>query len=419
MSVNVKLWSEENLQYKRGYETGYHIGHASFSTLYEGTSIVIPTYNQLYFLKKCIASIVRYSDLPYEIIVVDNGSTDGTVAYLRRMSGHLRYCLLPENRGFAGATNVGLMMAKGTTVMLLNNDTVVTPRWLSNLMTCLLSHEKIGMVGPVTNYIYGPQQIPVTYRTLRGMQRFAAAFNRSDATKWSEAEMLIGYCILMRREVMLAVGYLDEGFKIGNFEDDDYNLRARLLGWQLRIAGDTFIHHYGSVSMKKLGKKMLQVNARNEQFFKEKWGDKHTVLADIQKSTDTVVTGEQQLYPSRAVVAAGDRSAYFIDQGKRRPIVGTRPEVVISISIRELLRWPLGSPIDMNDIKFNARQFVVLPNGGLYCLENGIRRRVVSAMAAHRWALDVVHPTAMSDEELAQFPSGLPIISPPHVHPQL
>lgn len=123
-----------NMGYDQGYSHGRQAGVNNFAIPFEGTSIIIPTYNQLHYLKECIASIVQYTPEPYELIIIDNASDDGTAEYLKSACG-LRSRINKENLGFAGAVNQGLMMARGTTLMILNNDAVVTPNWHSNLLT--------------------------------------------------------------------------------------------------------------------------------------------------------------------------------------------------------------------------------------------------------------------------------------------
>ena len=245
-------------------------GIQRFPTILEGTSIVIPTFNQLGVLRQCIESIFKHTDVPYEIIIVDNASTDATLSYLQGLGGQIRYRVLDSNRGFAGAINVGMMMAKGSTIVLLNNDTLVTPNWLTNMLACLNSDDNIGMVGPVTNYISGSQKIAVPYGTC-GYAPFAILrHNRPDPAKWRRSDRLTGFCLLFRRALFEGVGYFDEGYEIGNFEDDDYNIRVRLLGKTMVVAEDTFIHHYGSVSMKALGDEFQTVNDRNQYYFMDR-----------------------------------------------------------------------------------------------------------------------------------------------------
>ncbi|GAF08677.1 glycosyltransferase family 2 protein [Paenibacillus pini] len=259
--------------YERGYTSGVNQGVESFAEPFHGTSIIIPTYNQADYLIQCITSIEAHTTDPYEIIVVDNGSSDHTGQYLQQRVGQIRFKQLETNRGFAGGVNQGLMMAKGDSIVILNNDTLVTPRWLSNMLRCLYSDSTIGVVGPVTNYISGEQQIQVPYDAVPQMWAFAEQHNVPDESRWSKADRLVGYCLLFRRELLKSTGYFDEGFEIGNYEDEDWMIRVRLSGRELVIAGDTFIHHYGSVSMKNLGQQKFEVvHEQNGTFYEQKWG---------------------------------------------------------------------------------------------------------------------------------------------------
>lgn len=232
------------------------------------TSIIIPNYNGLDYLKPCIESIRKYTDTPYEIIVVDNGSTDGTLEYCKHNSVNL--VSLPFNRGFPVACNYGLRIASGDAIMLLNNDTLATRNWLKNMLNCLYSSNEIGLVGPVSNYISGKQQITEPFTNVKEIAR---KYNTQDPSKWIPTKRIVGMCFLMKREVFNRVGLMDERFSPGHFEDDDYCYRARQKGFKLMIAGDCFVFHHGSASFKKeeesYVKSLLEDNLRK---FKEKWG---------------------------------------------------------------------------------------------------------------------------------------------------
>lgn len=234
------------------------------------TSIIIPTFNGLPLLKACVDAIRRYTPGPYEIIVVDNASTDGTDRYCRQKG--IFFVSLPENRGFPEACNAGLKLAAGDELLLLNNDVIVSQGWLTNLRAALYSAEDIGIVGPVTNYASGRQQVEQRYGDLIGFHLEARLANRPDPAKWQEVRRLVGLCLLFRREVLERVGLLDERFSPGHYEDDDYCYRARLLGYRLLIAGDCLVHHEGSASFKAVYSAELQeLVSRNRRKFIDKW----------------------------------------------------------------------------------------------------------------------------------------------------
>lgn len=219
-------------------------------------------------LAHCFASIREHTKDPYEIIVVDNGSTDQTLELCQREE--VTFVSLPENLGFPAACNIGLKVASGDALLLLNNDVLVAKNWLSNMLACLNSDERIGIVGPYSNYVSGQQMLDIPFTNLTDM---AAKLNRPNPKKWVKTERIVGLCFLFKRTLMDEIGMLDEQFSPGHYEDDDYCMRAKLAGYQNMIAGDVFIYHHGSVSFSKQGEE--QVNhliAVNRQKFINKWG---------------------------------------------------------------------------------------------------------------------------------------------------
>lgn len=234
------------------------------------TSIIIPTYNGLGLLRACVESIRAYTRTPYEIIVVDNASSDGTDLYCR--TNRLTLLSLPENRGFPLACNLGLQLAAGDELLLLNNDVIVSQGWLDNLKNALYSAPDIGIVGPVTNYASGRQQVKTGYTDIPGYHAEAGRANIPDSGKWSETKRLVGLCFLFKRQLMDAIGLLDERYSPGHYEDDDYCYRARLHGYRLLIAGDCLVHHEGSASFKEVYSASLQeLVERNRRIFMDKW----------------------------------------------------------------------------------------------------------------------------------------------------
>jgi GT2 family glycosyltransferase/MoaA/NifB/PqqE/SkfB family radical SAM enzyme/Flp pilus assembly protein TadD len=238
-------------------------------------SIVILTRNELRYTKECVHSIRRHTPEPHEILFVDNGSKDGTISWLRTLvKENPKYQLIQNenNLGFARGCNQGLKAATGEYLLLLNNDVVVTEGWLSGLKECLQSSPKIGIVGPMTNQISGIQKIEKAgYRSLEGLDEYARGFRGKNRHRRIECRRLVGFCMLFRRRLIDEIGFLDESFGTGNFEDDDFCLRAELAGYRNTIAGDVFIHHYGSRSFignqVDYGKSMKG----NHKRFLEKW----------------------------------------------------------------------------------------------------------------------------------------------------
>ena len=254
------------------------------------TSIVILTHNQLPLTRSCIDSIRLLTDEPYELVLVDNGSTDGTPDYLKALAAsaeRVSVVLNAENRGFPAGCNQGLTVARGEQVLLLNNDTVVTTGWLSRLLHALHSDPKVGLAGPCSNRVSGEQHVPVTYSEgdLNGLDGFAWEWGRRHDGVAEETDRLVGFCLLIARAVIDAIGLLDEGFGVGNFEDDDYCRRAAGAGFRAVIARDAFVHHVGGATFRAADvdyESLLRENARK---FRAKWGDTHAPAGQAPRPT--------------------------------------------------------------------------------------------------------------------------------------
>jgi glycosyltransferase involved in cell wall biosynthesis len=251
-------------------------------------SMIIPCWNQLEFTRKCIAALMRRTRPPWELIVVNNGSTDGTGDYLAGVQDvspvPVTIIANGTNRGFPTAINQGLQYARGEYLVLLNNDVVVSEGWLDQLIALVsISTErngvpgdeesKIALAGPMSNYAAPPQLVEnVSYRDLEEMKVFAERWREEHRGTWFTVPKLSGFCLLMKRAVYDTIGGLDERFGLGFFDDDDFAERARRAGFELAVAHDLFVHHFGSRTFVGNGvdaEKLLDENAAK---FAVKWG---------------------------------------------------------------------------------------------------------------------------------------------------
>ncbi len=234
-------------------------------------SLVLLTWNALEYTRITIESVRRFTKLPCELVVVDNGSEAPTVEYLRTLND-ATVIYNPENRGFAGGCNQGIAASRGRYVMLLNNDVVVTERWLEDMVAAAQHDVEIGIVGPRSNKVAGVQQLDVSYQTIEEMHRFAAQRRAAYAQRGAYLDRVIGFCMLIDRRVIDAIGGLDENFGTGNFEDDDYCMRARLAGYKIWMADDVFIHHYGHRTFAAAKIDYAATMERNWSIFAAKYG---------------------------------------------------------------------------------------------------------------------------------------------------
>ncbi|MCK9860552.1 glycosyltransferase family 2 protein [Paenibacillus sp. ATY16] len=231
------------------------------------TSIIIPTYNALSHLREAIGTIRKHTKEPYELIVIDNGSTDGTLDYLKQQ--RIIAISLPVNTGFPAACNWGMRLARGDRLLLLNNDVLVTSEWLGRMHSVLDSDPAIGLVGPMTNYASGRQQIAMTGR----YDEFAERLKIDENGQCEFVNRIIGFCMLFSRSLMQTIGQLDERFSPGHYEDDDYCYRAYRAGYRVAVAKDAFVYHHGSASFGRYdGEALEELVERNRRLFMNKWG---------------------------------------------------------------------------------------------------------------------------------------------------
>ncbi|MBD1373017.1 glycosyltransferase [Hazenella sp. IB182357] len=264
------------------------------------TSIIILTHNEYEQTKRCLDGIRAHTPEPIEIIIVDNGSTDQTRAYLNKQSD-LNVIYNDQNEGFPKGCNQGIQQATGDYLLFLNNDTVVTPQWLHYMLDVFERHPHAGIVGPMSNHVSGPfQSIPASYRELTDLDHFARSHSAQNRGLVREVKRLTGICMLVRKEVISEVGFFDEQFGIGTYEDDDFCWRVVEKGYSLFVALDVFIHHEGNTTFSQLGRETLaQTLQRNQQLFQQKWGnradDRFQLVSPITISLCLIVKNEEEV----------------------------------------------------------------------------------------------------------------------------
>jgi len=253
----------------------------------ELVSIIIPAFNQLDYCRQCVHSLLANTRPPYQLILVDNGSTDGVGEFFDSIPG-VDVVHAGQNRGFAGGVNLGLARAEGH-ALLLNSDTIVPRGWLERLETALLRSDDIGVVGPMSNCVSGSQQIDgLEFTSMDQINEYAQCLGERNHGKLRDVARLVGFCVLIRDRVVREVGLFDESYGIGNYEDDDYCVRVLRAGYRLCVAEDAFVFHYGGRTFLGMGlvdDEWRALMQRNEQVFAQKWNASPVERSDAAQAS--------------------------------------------------------------------------------------------------------------------------------------
>lgn len=238
-------------------------------------TIIILTWNGLAYTKRCLETLRERTLFPgYEVVVADNGSTDGTVEYLRSL-GWLRLIENGSNLGFVRGNNRALKECGGDSdFVLLNNDTeICQPDWLARLQASAYASPEVGIVGARLRRPDGMLQHAGTYmpvETFWGQQIGAGEKDVNQFNADSEVEGVVFACVYIRREVHERVGPLDEDY-FSYFEDSDYCLKARARGFKVVCCGSATVLHHENTSTKVNKVSHGEMFLESQKTFRRKW----------------------------------------------------------------------------------------------------------------------------------------------------
>nr|WP_315024638.1 glycosyltransferase [uncultured Aminipila sp.] len=218
-------------------------------------SIVVLFYNNKKMTEECLDSIEKYTkSINYELITINNGSDEDTTKWAESLT-HKKKIYFKYN--MSGVT-LGTFMERawqvteGKYTVFVSNDVIVTENWLSNLLKCIDSDSSICWAVPLCNSLSNLQTIPVSYTNMDEMQSFAKQFNASDSRKWEERARLFPFLGIMRPDVVEKMNvFFTPYFSYDMFADDDMSVRIRRAGYKQILCKDTFVHHYGSATIKE------------------------------------------------------------------------------------------------------------------------------------------------------------------------
>lgn len=209
-------------------------------------SVIIANLNGEKYLPDCLASLSAQTFRDFEVIVVDNGSTDGSLGLLKKDFPWVKVIALKENAGFARGNNIGFEGSSSEYVATLNNDTVAEPGWLQALHDAAASDSAVGMVASKIYLGREGSELDSAGMLIYpdGMSRQRGRGEKDEGQYDATREVLFpsACAALYRREMLRKIGHFDEDF-FSYCEDTDLGLRGRLAGWQARLAPAAVVHH--------------------------------------------------------------------------------------------------------------------------------------------------------------------------------
>ena len=248
-------------------------------------SIIVLTFNQWKTTRRCLESLLTSEDVDWDLVVVDNGSSDDTVRFLAEMVDRykeagrtLETVLNDENLGASTGRNQGIECSRGEHVVFLDNDMVVGDRrWLSKLHATLVSDEKIGIVVPKLVFAETPDVIQCAGCAISktGRVQFRGRGEPADDERFAartELQCGISACMMLKRTVIDEVGPLDEAFNPVQFEDLDYCYRTRSNGYKVVYEPTVTMLHDESATT--AGTRVLNnpyIVIKHGMLFKERW----------------------------------------------------------------------------------------------------------------------------------------------------
>ena len=247
-------------------------------------SIVIVSWNTCDLLKKCLESIINFTkDIPYEIIIVDNASQDGSCEMVQSKFPSVILIRNEENVGFSRANNQGIKKAKGEYIALLNSDTYITDNSFFNMIDFMKKDSNIGICGPK---ILNPDLSPQPTRTdqykpidaflkILGLYNYKRESARMNYNKIQDVEVIGGCCMIFRKSVFDAIGLFDESYFLYN-EENDICLRARKTNWKVVFFPTSIVYHVGGAStfQKEISEKVEIACYRSNIYFYKKYFSK-------------------------------------------------------------------------------------------------------------------------------------------------
>ena len=230
-------------------------------------SIIVLNWNGQSLLDECLSALSRQTYSPYELIFVDNGSTDGSIDFVRKKFPWVSVCQLSENRGFSGGNIEGFKKCRGEFIALVNNDTRVDETWLENLVHPLHENPSTGICASKL-LIESTGKIDSAGDNLTSWGVGLKRGSGEERSSYDTQEPVFGACAaacLYRRKMIEDIGFLDEDFFF-NDEDTDLNFRAQLRGWKCVYVPKAVVYHKVNATIGTRSDRHVYFHVRNLEF---------------------------------------------------------------------------------------------------------------------------------------------------------
>ncbi len=232
-------------------------------------TVVIPNYNGKHFMDPCMAALAAQTCQDFEVLVIDNASSDGSVEFIREQYPGTRLLVMESNLGFSGAVNVGIREAKTPYVLLLNNDTKVDKDFIGEMIRAIEKSDKIFSVSSKMIQMYHPDYIDDAgdlYCVIGWAFQRGTSFSVEQYTKPCAVFSACAGAAIYRREVFEEIGYFDESH-FAYLEDIDVGYRARIAGYRNMYCPTAIVEHVGSgTSGSKYNSFKVKLAARNSVY---------------------------------------------------------------------------------------------------------------------------------------------------------
>ncbi|MFH1641090.1 MAG: glycosyltransferase family 2 protein [Candidatus Omnitrophota bacterium] len=232
--------------------------------------VVVLTWNQRNIIKDFVESYLANTSVASRLIIIDNGSNDGTREYLLSLTDTDRcsfeIIFNEENKGFVGGMNQGISISDAPYVCLVNNDLIFTEGWLSEIISVFETDKRIGLVNPNSNNL--GTLLPGS-DTLAG---FSSRLRKAYSGKFEEMPFCIGFCMVIKRGLVNIAGGLSKEFAPMFFEDTDYSMKALKSGYLIGMAKGSYVWHKEHSSFKQMGKNQEEFFEKSRRVFVRKWG---------------------------------------------------------------------------------------------------------------------------------------------------